>query len=99
MEAPLNSGRVMLLDQPKLESQLLGLVWRANKIDHANSEFDDWANAVAGAIHRISAGAIDTSQIFTVDRAIDVRNNWLSEDTGSFWGGDDPYLTGRKPDW
>ncbi len=56
MEAPLNSGRVVLLDAPKLESQMLSLVWRANKIDHANGEHDDFINSVAGAIHCVLHG-------------------------------------------
>ena len=38
------------IDQPTLESQLLGLVWRGGKIDHANGEHDDWANAAVGAL-------------------------------------------------
>jgi hypothetical protein len=50
LEPLLNGGRVVLLDNPKLESQLLGLVWRGGKIDHQNGEHDDWANAGAGAI-------------------------------------------------
>jgi len=33
---------------PLLEQQLLGLVWRGNKIDDPGGEHDDWANAVAG---------------------------------------------------
>jgi hypothetical protein len=31
-----NSGKVVLLDAPELESQFLGLIWKSNKIDHAN---------------------------------------------------------------
>ncbi len=49
-EPLLNAGEVELLDQPKLQQQLLGLVWRGTKIDHQNGEHDDWANAVAGAV-------------------------------------------------
>ena len=50
LEPLLNGGRVILLDQPNLESQFLGLVWRANKIDHQGGEHDDHANAAAGAV-------------------------------------------------
>lgn len=52
LEPALNGHRVRLLDQPILEQQLLGLVWRGGKIDHQNGtgEHDDHANAVAGAI-------------------------------------------------
>jgi len=50
LEPVLNGHRVVLLDVPKLEQQLLGLVWRGGKIDHQSSEHDDWANSVAGVI-------------------------------------------------
>jgi hypothetical protein len=40
----------MLLDVPVLEQQLLGLVWRAGKIDHPNGEHDDFSNAGCGAL-------------------------------------------------
>lgn len=59
MEPRLNSGAVVLLDEPKMESQLLGLVWRGGKIDHAGGEHDDYANASAGAIHVAFEGAGD----------------------------------------
>ncbi len=49
-EVLLNTGRVVLLDAPTLEQQLLGLVWRGGRIDHPAGEHDDWANAGAGAI-------------------------------------------------
>lgn len=50
LEPLLNSGQVELLDQPKLFSQLIGLVRRGDKIDHPGGEHDDWANAAAGAL-------------------------------------------------
>ena len=40
-----------MLDHPNLESQLLGLVWRASKIDHLSGEHDDYANGAAGALY------------------------------------------------
>ena len=51
----LNSGRVELLDLPKLKTQLLGLERRVarggrDSIDHGPGQHDDIANAVAGAI-------------------------------------------------
>jgi hypothetical protein len=49
-EVALNSRRVSLLDQPALESQLLGLSWRGGKITHPNGEHDDWCNAAVGAL-------------------------------------------------
>jgi hypothetical protein len=41
---------VVLLDHPNLESQLLRLVCRANRIDHQGGEHDDYANAATGAV-------------------------------------------------
>ena len=51
----LNSGRVELLDHPRLHTQLLGLERRAARggrdtIDHAPGSHDDLANAAAGAL-------------------------------------------------
>jgi hypothetical protein len=50
LEPLLNAGEVELLDVPKLQEQLLGLVWRGSKIDHMPGEHDDFANAAAGAV-------------------------------------------------
>lgn len=50
-EPLLNSGRVELLDHPKLTQQFIGLIRKGEKIDHASSsDHDDWANAAAGAL-------------------------------------------------
>ena len=48
IEPILNGGRIVLLDHPNLESQFLGLVWRASKIDHPSGEHDDLANERSG---------------------------------------------------
>jgi hypothetical protein len=64
MEPLLNGRRVVLLDVPILEQELLGLIWRGSKIDHPNGEHDDHANAVAGVVVLVagkahpSAGAV-----------------------------------------
>lgn len=50
LEPLLNSRRVRLLDVPELEQQLLGLLWRGGRIDHAAGEHDDYANACAGVL-------------------------------------------------
>jgi phage terminase large subunit-like protein len=50
IEVGFNSGKVLLLDVPKLESQLLGLAWRGGKIDHLPGEHDDYAASVAHAV-------------------------------------------------
>jgi hypothetical protein len=54
-EPVLNAGRVVLLDVPALEQQLLSLVWRGGKIDHQPGEHDDYANAAAGVVRLLSA--------------------------------------------
>jgi len=58
IEPLLNGGRVVLLDHPNLESQLLGLVWRASKIDHPTGEHDDYANGAAGALYLASKNEV-----------------------------------------
>ncbi len=50
LEPLLNAGEVELLDVPKLQEQMLGLVWRGAKIDHMAGEHDDYSNAAAGAL-------------------------------------------------
>jgi len=47
-EPALNGRRIVLLDLPTLEQQLLGLVWRGSRITHQPTEHDDWANAACG---------------------------------------------------
>lgn len=49
-EPLLNSGRVKLLDLPKLLQQFVGLVRKGEKIDHASGEHDDFCNAAAGVL-------------------------------------------------
>jgi hypothetical protein len=49
-EPKLNAGEVELLDEPKLQEQLLTLVWRGTRIDHLSGEHDDHATAAAGAL-------------------------------------------------
>jgi hypothetical protein len=49
-EPRLNAGEVELLDDGKLQEQLLTLVIRGGKIDHQSGDHDDWANAACGAI-------------------------------------------------
>src|SRR4029434_6486343 len=65
IEAPLNAGNIVLLDEPKLESELLGLIWRNNKIDHPNgpAEHDDWANGACGAL-RLALHGIGTGEFW-----------------------------------
>jgi hypothetical protein len=53
LEPLLNGRRVVLLDVPEVEQQLLGLIWRGGKIDHPSGEHDDYANACAGIVARV----------------------------------------------
>ena len=48
-EPRLNAGELELPNVPKLQEQLLGLVYRGVRVDHAPNEHDDFANACAGA--------------------------------------------------
>jgi hypothetical protein len=57
-EPKLNAGEVELLDHPKANEQLLGLVIRgAGKITHLPGDHDDWATALCGAAVYASASA------------------------------------------
>ena len=53
-EPKLNAGEVELLDDGKLQEQLLTLVIRGSKIDHQAGDHDDYANAAAGVVATIS---------------------------------------------
>ena len=58
----LNSGKIALLDHPRLIAQLCGLERRTarsgkDSIDHAPGAHDDIANAVAGALVRVEASS------------------------------------------
>jgi hypothetical protein len=58
----LNSGKIALLDHPRLIAQLCGLERRTarsgkDSIDHAPGAHDDIANGVAGALVRVEASS------------------------------------------
>lgn len=57
LEPRLNGGRIVLLDVPMLEQQLLGLAWRAGRINHAPGDHDDYANAAAGVVVELFEGS------------------------------------------
>lgn len=67
LEPLLNSGQVELLDHPKMEAQLIGLIRKGEKIDHPAGEHDDFANAAAGAMDLVKPGR-PTPRIRTFDR-------------------------------
>lgn len=74
-EPLLNSGRVELLDHPKLVQQLIGLTRKGEKIDHASGEHDDHCNSVAGVCVLAASGVYQapymvnflTGEILTID--------------------------------
>jgi len=93
LEPRLNAGRVVLLDSEKMESELLGLTWRAGKIDHPGGEHDDWANSCAGAIHAaFQGGAASISEMIENNKGIDDHSmsdwNFFSEGVFSTSRGD-----------
>jgi hypothetical protein len=57
IEPLLNGHRVVLLDVPTLEQQLLGLMWKGGRITHQNGEHDDFATAAAGVVAHLLAAA------------------------------------------
>jgi hypothetical protein len=65
MEPLLNGRRVVLLDIPTVEQELLGLIWRGAKITHPNGEHDDWANAVAGMVNLVAGKAHPSAGMVT----------------------------------
>jgi hypothetical protein len=50
LEPRLNAGEIELLDVTELTEQLLGLVWKGQKITHESNSHDDWANSAAIAL-------------------------------------------------
>jgi hypothetical protein len=65
-EPLLNSGRVELVDHPKLLQQLIGLIRKGERIDHASSEHDDFSNSAAGACVLASAGSMQKARMIPV---------------------------------
>jgi hypothetical protein len=63
LEPAINAGEVELLDEPKLQEQLLTLARRGAKIDHEPNGHDDWANAVAGVVWLIRSTLRQNSDV------------------------------------
>lgn len=98
LEPRLNAGEVELLDVPKMQEQLLGLVVRGMKIDHLSGEHDDWINAAAGALW-LTAGELripDDSIAMSVNREGVVVSN---ERTHGFSAFDGVEEQARQPEW
>ena len=95
MEPLLNGGQLLFVDVAILESQFLGLVWRNNKIDHANNEHDDFANAAAGAVYLAAKKAAVLNAIPTgIGRAV----GWLGMGDATDVDDDgDSFYVGAKP--
>jgi hypothetical protein len=81
----LNSGRVDLLDNPRMVAQFVGLERRTSRagrdtVDHAPGAHDDVSNAVAGAL--VSASGDAEPAIIT----------WLKNENAAMRRGDHPLL-------
>jgi hypothetical protein len=63
LEPLLNASECELLDEPKLQEQLLTLVTRGTKIDHEPNGHDDWANAAAGCVWMIRSAARSAGEV------------------------------------
>ena len=68
----MNSGRVLLLDIPRLEAQLIALERRTTRVgrdlvDHPPGGHDDLANAAAGALVLAAAADRRTVSVFSID--------------------------------
>jgi hypothetical protein len=81
IEPHFNAGKIVLLDEPELESQFLGLIWRGGKIDHANGEPDDWSNTCAGAVHKVmDGGALNLNLMLGGGRrAVNGNRDWHNQ--------------------
>ena len=87
IEPKLNAREIELLDIPKLQEQLLTLVWRGTRIDHLAGDHDDFANAAVGAL--IEAGrTVRMPRIRNLggDDPVPVKGHWLSADNHYFRG-------------
>jgi hypothetical protein len=86
-EPKLNSGLAVLLDCEIMESQFLGLVWRGTHIDHptGHADHDDWANAVAGAVHLVSGAVLNVGDCVAIgrERLTGRAPMWDSDDRNS----------------
>jgi hypothetical protein len=86
-----NTGQAVLLDDPTLESEFLGLVWRGGKIDHVPGEFDDHSNSASGALY-LATQEIGNQELIGYGER--VKPDWGGMDDYS------AYRTGRLvPDW
>ena len=75
-EPKLNAGEVELLDDGKLQEQLLTLVIRGSKIDHLPGDHDDSANAACGAL--VLASAPQPQVIITPPQYFGQRSSFSS---------------------
>lgn len=67
LEVELNSGRITIPDNSNLIQQLLTLIMKGGKIDHASGDHDDLANAVAGAAYLSKGGvSVDINDVLLV---------------------------------
>lgn len=72
----LHARRVELLDHTLLREQLLGLVYRGQRIDHQPNEHDDYANAAAGALVLAARAGVSPGMPAEVFRGDVVRDGF-----------------------
>lgn len=77
LEPRLNGSQVVLLDHSEMESQLLSLVWRGNRIDHPGGEHDDYGNAAAGVAESVLGKSKRLSAY--------IPDYWQNPDTGDWY--------------
>ncbi|SEE37331.1 hypothetical protein SAMN05444161_5569 [Rhizobiales bacterium GAS191] len=73
LEPRLNAGELELLDNAKLQEQLISLVVRGSKVTHAANSHDDWSNALAGAVWLAGNGEATTPVKTPASAEIGVR--------------------------
>jgi hypothetical protein len=66
LEPLLTANELELLDAPKLQEQMLTLVWRGAKIDHLAGDHDDWADSCARACVLASGGELTDLEVWTI---------------------------------
>lgn len=66
-EVELNSQKVSLPDNEVMLKQILTLIMKGGKIDHASGDHDDLANSVAGAVYLLRETLTEPGEIFSGD--------------------------------
>ena len=79
LEVELNGGRLSLPDNPKMLRQLLTLILKGGKIDHASGDHDDLANAAAGAVYLLHDDPGEPGEIYSEDSPFQIEQAMQGE--------------------